>query len=170
MKLDVQLIPPQFAVQSTPEFDGSPATVAAIFRLPPAGKVAGGGCVMETPEIVEVIVTDEEPDLLRLVEDKAVTFTEFPEGTSKGAVNVELAPLAVCVGLNVPQFGALPHIATQSTPAFAGSLLTLAETVAVPPTGMVEGGVCVKAREISGVCEALALLPLEQPEIPDTTK
>jgi hypothetical protein len=48
-------------------------------------------------------------------------------GTALGAVKVVVSPLAVCAGENEPQ-GALAHSASQSTPALAGSPLTVAET------------------------------------------
>jgi len=48
VKLPVQLKPPQSAVQSTPRFAGSPATVADRVTAEPAGAVAGGGWVIVT--------------------------------------------------------------------------------------------------------------------------
>ena len=68
-------------------------------------------------------------------------------------MNIEAAPLAVCEGEKEPQFGALPHIATQSTPAFARSLLTVAETGAVAPTVKEAGGAWLTDKEMSGVSE-----------------
>ena len=62
---------------------------------------------------------------------------------------VEL-PLAVWEGEKVPQFGALPHTATQSTPALAVSLLTVAETEAEVPTVREEGGAWTRATEMIG--------------------
>jgi hypothetical protein len=56
-------------------------------------------------------------------------------------VNTVVPPLAVCAGEKEPQLGVLPQIATQSTPAAAVSLLTLAETEAEVPTTMEAGGV-----------------------------
>jgi hypothetical protein len=47
----------------------------------------------------------------------AVIVTVPPVGGVVGAVYVVLAPLAVWVGLNEPQF-ALPQVTVQSTPAF----------------------------------------------------
>ena len=70
-----------------------------------------------------------------------------------GAVKVVAAPLSVWAGEKVPQFGALPQVAIQSTPALAGSLLTLADTCAWVPTGSVVGGSCVIAMDMSGVCD-----------------
>jgi hypothetical protein len=60
-----------------------------------------------------------------------------------GAVNVVVAPLAVCVGLKVPQDAAGAQL--QSTPAFVESLVTVAEIAAVPFTAKVDGGACVIA-------------------------
>jgi hypothetical protein len=62
-----------------------------------------------------------------------------------------VAPLAVWLGLKLPQFGALEHVATQSTPAFAGSFVTAAETCATLLTTIGLLGGCVMATEISGV-------------------
>jgi hypothetical protein len=91
-------------------------------------------------------------------------------GTAKGAVKIVLAPLAVCGGENDPQLGALPQLATQSTPALAISLLTVAESCAVPPTVKEAGGACVMAREIVGVVDASFVLVAfaEQPAVPRT--
>jgi hypothetical protein len=125
--------------------------------------VGGGALVIVTPLTVEVMVTLEAALLLRSVADVAVTDTVFPDGTPIGAVNVVGAPLAVWGGVNVPQMGALPHIATQSTPAFATSLLTVAETLLVLPTVIDEGGVWVMATEIVGVTELFVLALVEQP-------
>ena len=74
------------------------------------------------------------------MEESAVTDTLFPEGTFKGAVKMLTPPLAVCGGLKVPQLGAFGQTDTQSTPALATSLDTIAETEAVPPTASVVGG------------------------------
>src|SRR5215831_18788446 len=65
------------------------------------------------------------------------------------------APLAVCAGENEPQVGALAHSANQSTPAFAGSPLTVAETWAVPTTFKEAGGAWVRTSEMSGVSDVL---------------
>jgi hypothetical protein len=115
-----------------------------------------------TPLTVEVMVTLEAALLLRSVADIAVTDTVLPDGTPMGAVNVVEAPLAVCEGVNVPQTGALPHIATQSTPALATSLFTEAETLLVLPTAIDEGGAWVMATEIVGVAELFVPALVEQ--------
>jgi len=122
--------------------------------------------VIVTPLTVEVMVTLEAALLLRSVADIAVTDTVLPDGTPIGALNVVEAPLAVCGGVNVPQMGALPHIATQSTPAFARSLLTEAETLLVLPTAIDEGGAWVIATEIVGVAELFVPALVEQPTMP----
>lgn len=80
-----------------------------------------------------------------------MTVTVLPAGTSGGAVKVVLFPLAVCAGEKEPQLGALPQIATQSTPAFATSLRTVAETMALAPTLRDEGGDCMIVTEMIGV-------------------
>jgi hypothetical protein len=69
-----------------------------------------------------------------------VTVTVLCAGTPRGAVKVVAAPLGVWEGEKEPHWGALPHIATQSTPALAVSLLTVAETGAELPTVSEEGG------------------------------
>ena len=81
-----------------------------------------------TPVTVEVTVTVAENDLLRSVVESALTVTVLRAGTATGAVKTEVPPLDVCGGLNEPQFGTLAHVATQSTPAPARSLLTVAAT------------------------------------------
>jgi hypothetical protein len=68
----VQFTVPQVTFQSTPEFEGSPATAAATTVCAPKGTAlparisvtgacegrdAGGGCVMVTPETVDRMVT-----------------------------------------------------------------------------------------------------------------
>jgi len=96
-----------------------------------------------------------------------VSDTVFFAGTAKGAVYVVVPPLAVCEGEKEPQFGGLPQIATQSTPALAMSLVTEAERVVVPPTCKEAGGACVMATEIIGVCEMIVFAELlEQPAMP----
>jgi hypothetical protein len=118
----------QVAVQSTPRFAGSPVTTAPRLIAAPAGTDAG------IAELITIFVTKDETvivddaDLLRSVVESAVTATVFFDGTLKGAVYVVVPPLAVCAGEKVPQLGALPQSATQSTPAFATSLLTVADT------------------------------------------
>jgi hypothetical protein len=80
-----------------------------------------------------------------------MTVTVLCAGTAKGAVKTAMAPLAVWGGENVPQLGALPQLATQSTPASAISLFTVAETCELLVTNNDEGGACVIATEMSGV-------------------
>jgi len=160
----VQSTKPQVAFQSTPSFDGSPVTDAAKATPDPEGAEAGGSCVMVTPVTREITVTELARALLWSVAESAVTDTELPLGTARGAVNIELAPLAVCEGEKEPQFGALPHTATQSTPAFARSLLTVAETGAVEPTVKEAGGAWLTDKEIRGVSEEFVFVALaEQP-------
>jgi hypothetical protein len=82
-------------------------------------------------------------------------------GTPTGAVKVVVAPLAVWVGENEPQNATLPHLANQSTPALATSLLTVATIGAVPLTDRVEGGFCTRDTDTVGVefSDSLALVP-----------
>jgi hypothetical protein len=156
----------QAAFQSTPAFDGSPVTVAAKFTSDSEGAVAGGSCVIVTPVIVDRIVTLADKALLRSVDERAITVTVLCAGTARGAVKTAVAPLAVCEGENDPQFGALPQLATQSTPAPAVSLLTVAETCALLPTNKEVGGAWVIATEMMGVVAfALVTFP-EQPAVP----
>lgn len=97
--------------------------------------------------------------------DNAVTATVLPAGTSMGAVNVVGTPLAVWEGEKEPQLGALLHIAAQSTPAFARSLLTVADTDAVSPTDNEEGGRRIRDTDIVGVDDAAPVCePPKQPE------
>lgn len=62
------------------------------------------------------------------------------------------------LGVKVPQLGVLEpratgvHVATQSTPAPAGSLMTVAETLTLLPVSMEVGGGCVYLMEMNGVC------------------
>jgi hypothetical protein len=108
----------------------------------------------------------------RLVVDSAVTSVVPCVGTSGGAVKIVVAPLAVCAGENVPQelvkVEGRAQVATQSTPAFAGSLLTVAETGTGLPMVKEAGGACVMATVMIGVCdEGSALEPvIAQPVIP----
>jgi hypothetical protein len=68
--------------------------------------------------------------------DVAVIVTVFPVGTAAGPVKVVAAPLAVCDGAKEPQAPVLAQVTVQSTPAFAGSKLTVAAVRAVLFTGM----------------------------------
>jgi hypothetical protein len=60
------------------------------------------------------------------------------------------APLAVCAGLNEPHAPALPQVTVQSTPLLAGSLETVALTVALALVCNVVGGAWVKTITMSG--------------------
>jgi len=84
-------------------------------------------------------------------------------GTAKGAVNVVVPPLGVCGGEKDPHWRPPLHAATQSTPALARSLLTVAETVALPPVSNEAGGDWFMTREMMGVCDPL----LAEPDEPD---
>ncbi|HLJ15620.1 MAG TPA: hypothetical protein VKV15_14060 [Bryobacteraceae bacterium] len=75
-----------------------------------------------------------------LVVEAAVIVTLPAEA---GAVKVVAAPLAVCAGLKDPQDPAGAQL--QSTPAFAVSLETVADMLAVALAARVVGGAWVKA-------------------------
>jgi len=150
----VQSKPPQSAVQSTPRFAGSPATVADRVTVAPGEAVGGGNWVMVMLVTLETTVTENAAALLWSVVESAVTAMVLWGGTPAGARNVVAAPLAVWAGLKLPHFAVtLPQVATQSTPALAGSLLTVAETCAEVLTGSTAGGSCASAMEMSGVCD-----------------
>jgi hypothetical protein len=133
----------------------------------PAGVEAGRGGAITIPVTVDVMVTVAVEVLLRSVVDSAVTTTVFFAGTPGGATKMEVAPLAVWLGKKVPQLGALPHIATQSIPALAGSLVAVAETAAMLPAIKEAGGNTVIATETMGVrvpgSAALVLHPAKTP-------
>jgi len=93
----------------------------------------------------------ESAALLWSVLDSAVIAMVVWAGTAVGAVKVVAAPLAVCAGKKLPQFGWLPQVAIQSTPALAGSFVTVADTCAWVPTGSVAGGSCASAMDMRGV-------------------
>jgi hypothetical protein len=69
--------------------------------------------------------------------------TTFP--ATLGAVYMEIAPLAVCVGLNDPQDPAGEQL--QSTPELELSLETVAAIDAVPPALMVVDGTVARLTE-----------------------
>jgi|SRR5215472_1060347 len=78
-----------------------------------------------------------------------------------------VSPLAVWLGVKLPHGGAMfavmGHVTTQSTPAPAGSLETMADTTALLPV-IIVGGACVISTEIRGVWEiGLAWLVLLHP-------
>jgi hypothetical protein len=60
------------------------------------------------------------------------------------------------------------QVAAQSTPAFAASLLTVAETLTLPPTDIVGGGVCIIETEMTGVLGPSVGAPEEQPAMATT--
>jgi hypothetical protein len=59
------------------------------------------------------------------------------------------APLAVWAGLREPQLEPW-QLAAQSTPAFVGSLVTIAVRARVAPGAKEEGGDCARVIEIGG--------------------
>ena len=125
-------------VQSTPAFALSFVTVAASVAVPPGSKVLEGEVVMEMaiePDAAAVMEIFETAVAAWLLVDVAVMVTV---SGAAGAVYVVLAPLAVCAGLKVPQDAAGEQL--QSTPAFAESLETVAESVAVPFAASEVGG------------------------------
>ena len=66
-----------------------------------------------------------------------------------GAVNVVVAPLAVCVALKDPQLPTGAH--DQSTPALAESFTTLALTAAVPLGARVPGAPTIDTLSVPGL-------------------
>ena len=122
---------------------------------------------MVMPVTVERTVTENAEALLWSVVERAVTAMVACGGTARGAVNMVAAPLAVCAGEKLPQFAALPQVAIQSTPAFAGSFVTVADTCTELPTVNMVGGSCISATDMTGVCDKGLLAGLvEQPASP----
>lgn len=93
----------------------------------------------------------------------AVIVTFPPLGEVDGAVYVVVAPLAVCVGLNVPQEPAGAQL--QSTPPLALSFDTVAEIVAVALAARVAGGAWLTATEMAGGVFVVDVELDPQPEI-----
>jgi hypothetical protein len=127
--LKLPQVPTGVQVQSTPAFVVSFATVAAREAVPLVGKVAGGAAesVSVTTGAALIAMIAVAMILLEAVE-VALTVT-LP--AVAGAVYVVAAPLAVCVGLNVPQEAAGAQ--DQSTPALELSLETVTVREAVAP-------------------------------------
>jgi len=107
-----------------------------------------------------VMVTVSAAVLVGSVVEAAVIVTVLPDGTETGAVNVVVAPLAVCAGEKFPHAPGLPQVTVQSTPASAASLLTVA-TRDAPLLAIMEpvGTPCVIVTEIGStiVTSTLAL-------------
>jgi hypothetical protein len=117
-------------LQVTPALAGSFDAVAATVVVPEIAIVAGGGVVIKT-EIaggggVVMVIGELEALLVLSVTEVAVKTTLLGVGTVLGAVYVVFAPLAVEVGLNVPQEFA--GVQLQVTPALALSFVTFADT------------------------------------------
>jgi hypothetical protein len=137
------VIVPQFPtghsnVQSTPKLLGSPVTLAVTCVVLPAARGDAGNptSVMEIElKMFTVTVTLSEGEAVA----RALRFTLLPAGAEAGAVYTVATPLAVCVGLNEPQFAEL-QLATQSTPAFETSLITLTVRVVCDPNCRAAGG------------------------------
>jgi hypothetical protein len=116
--------------------------------------VGGGTCRKETETPLTMLVIDRATTTLFVesLVDLAVMVTVLPAGTAAGAVYVVERPLAVWAGLNEPQLvvpGAGVQLTAQSTPRFAGSLVTLATSgpEALTCNG---GGSCVMETEMGG--------------------
>jgi hypothetical protein len=88
------------------------------------------------------------------VNEEAVIVTEPPDGIAGGAVNTLVAPLGVLLGAKENDPHATAGVQAQITPAFAGSLVTVATTVAVELTARLVG-----AMEIVTASGFLLLLP-----------
>jgi hypothetical protein len=136
----------QISVQLTPKLFGSPVTFAVTcVELPAAKGEAGNPVNVTETELKMPTVT------VMLSEGEAVAFalrfTLFG-GTEVGAVYTVATPLAVCVGLNEPQFTAL-QLATQSTPSFEASFATLTMREICDPDCRAAGGDCENETVIS---------------------
>jgi hypothetical protein len=88
------------------------------------------------------------------VNEVAVIITEPPDGMAGGAVNMLVAPLSVLLGLKEDDPHATAGVQPQITPAFAGSLVTVATTLSVELTAKVVGAI-----EIVTASGFLLLLP-----------
>lgn len=126
---------------------------------------------MAIPLTVVRIVTLATTWTPRLVVEIAVTTVVACAGIAVGATKVVVAPLAVCAREKLPQVRLDEtgvHVATQSTPALAGSLLTTAETGTMLPASIEMGGACVMSKDIIGVVGvAAAFVPVKpQPVMP----
>jgi hypothetical protein len=94
-----------------------------------------------------VIVILADADFVVSVTEVAITVTALPEGTATGAVYV--AEVLVML-LKAPQAPALPQVTDQVTPAFAGSLLTVAVSGAAALVCS-NGGAPARVTEISAI-------------------
>ena len=121
----------------TPPWLASFATVAVNCAVFPAETVAKFGAI----EIVKpgTVIVDVAP-MPSFDTATACTVTpRSPIGSVVGAEYVVDAPLAVVVCDSVPH-GALPQTTDQITPPLAGSLVTVAVRLSVPPTATVAAG------------------------------
>ena len=117
--------PPAIMLPCPSPVKNPPRKYGPLLELPlskmtncPDSKLLGGTLAVTVTVCVAVLVGS--------VVDVAVIVTVPPAGTTAGAVNVVAAPLAVWGGEKVPHAPELPQVTVQSTPLFAGSLLTVA--------------------------------------------
>ena len=141
-------------------FAGSFMTVATIFAVPDTPRLAGGAVEKVTAIPREMV---PETDLLPSDTEVAVMVTLPPDGAVIGAVYVVAAPLAVDVGLKLPQVPA--GVQLHVTPLAAESLDTVTDKLVVAPNAMFAGGAVEKLTEIGCVPP-----PEEPPPQPVTTK
>jgi hypothetical protein len=153
-------VPAGVQLHVTPPFAGSFMTVATIFAVPDTPRLAGGAV-----EKVTAIPREMTPDtdLLPSATEVAVMVTVPPDGAVIGAVYVVAAPLAVDVGLKLPQVPA--GVQLHVTPLAAESLDTVTDKLVVAPNAMFAGGAAEKLTEIACVPP-----PEEPPPQPVTTK
>ncbi len=128
---------PQVTDQVTPALVLSLVTTAANAALVVAASEVGGAGLRATVmgAAGAVIVIEAVTDLVESDTEVAVTVTVAGLGTLAGAVNVVAVPLAVEVGVTLPQ-DEPPQVTVQVTPPFALSLLTTAvkDAVALVPS------------------------------------
>jgi hypothetical protein len=108
----------------------SPVTVAVSVADLPSARDKDGVIIFAVMTWEALIVATAVAWVTLSFADVAVIVTVPPEGTVDGAVYVVAPPLAVFVGLKLPQPGDDPQL--HVTPRFCTSLATTAVRVAVP--------------------------------------
>jgi hypothetical protein len=122
------------SVQSTPSEERSLSAVATKFNGPLTCVVAVAGVTLTTIGGGGTTVMTTVALIAGLVVDVALIVTVPPVGMTLGGVYTVATPLAVCVGLRLPQAPALAQTGVpQSTPLLAVSKATVAVRLAVVP-------------------------------------
>lgn len=121
---------PQVAVQSTPALLESPVTVALSVADVSSARDASEVVKLTVITLEALIVATAVALVVLSFAEVAVIVTVPPEGTVDGAVYVVAPPLAVFVGLKLPQPGDEPQL--HVTPAPSTSFVTCALSVSVP--------------------------------------